>query len=453
MALVALLVIHAVRLSSSPMSTGAGAHGASLPILRLGGSASFSWRDSGAVTITERLIGQLPPDVRLNEAPQWSSDGDYVAMSVAPVGSTGATANEASTILIMRGFDVLSRIPGTSARWSPAENRLAVLTGPGGANAPLLELVSPLSSSIPTVLDTNAATHLTWSDDGTQIAYSAKGQQQLRVTSVVRVAPRMLDKEPGERHIPLGWQGGQIVEIVHKSGSVSLVRVDAADKQKVTLANLDSLATETTVVVSQTGIAYLSQPGTSPFVTLNWLALASQQLSSVPLSGIQSVRFLAGWSADGDWVALASATSSDTSAGTSEICLAHAPHPQTTPPTSWPLHCLPIPGVVEGMSWEPRGSTLSYAREAQPGAPLEFRALHIQSSSARGASAQADSAPQRSAGSSPAGGEELGEKPVGIFSIITEGSRRHYCGVTQHRPTPFSVRLADQAAIPHTPTG
>lgn len=440
--LVAILVTRALQL---PASAPTGAHGAAAPTLRLGGNVSFDWQDAGSVTISERLIAQLGTGVHLNEAPQWSADGAYVAMSVAPTGANGAAASEASTILVMRGADVLRRFPGTSARWSPMTDQLAVLTGPGGPDAPLLELVSPLSSSIPDVLDTNAATHLAWSDDGTQIAYSANGQQQLRVTSVVQGAPHMLDKTFGQRLIPLGWQGRQVVEIVHNKGAVSLVGVDAGDKQKVTLADVDSLATETSVVVAKSGVTYLTRNAVSPFVTLNGLAPASQQQWSALLPGVQSVRFLAGWSADGDWMALAPASADDASAGTSEICLGRAPASGADPPSTWPLRCLLIPGAVEGMNWEPQGSTLSYVREAQPGGALELRALHIQSSPMQGKTTHAAARTSTIV--------QLTTLPTHKIRIIADRSRRHYCGLPQYRPTLFSPGLARLPALPHSPSG
>lgn len=447
LALVAALVVRALKLPAPNPTT---AHGSTLPTLRLGGNVSFAWQDSGTVTMSDQLIAQLGMGVHLNEAPQWSADGNHVAISLAPAGSNGAAASDASTILVMRGDEVLRRLPGTSARWSPMTDQLAVLTGPDGDNAPLLELVSPLSPSVPSVLDTNAATHLAWSDDGTQIAYSANGQQQLRVAAVARGAPRMLDKTFGQRLIPLGWQGSQVIEIVHNKGAVSLVGVDAEDKQRVTLADVDSLATETTVIVSKVGIAYLTRNAVSPFVTFNWLAPTSQQQWSALLPGIQAVRFLAGWSADGAWMALAPASSDDTSAGTSEICFARAPRAQSDPPSSWPLHCLLIPGVLDGMNWEPRSGTLSYVREAQPGGVLELRALHIQSSPIRGAYGQPNGAQEPSFSFLPNATVGLAIL-TGKLSIITERSRRHFCDAAQRRPTPFSPGLARLLAIPRAP--
>lgn len=450
-ALVAILVTRALKLPS-PAPTGA--HGVSTPTLRLGGKVTFDWRDSGTVTISDRLIAQLGTGVHLNEAPQWSADGNYVAISVAPTGANGAAASAASTILVMRGADVLRRFPGTSARWSPVRDNLAVLTGPDGAGAPLLELVSPLSSSAPDVLDTDAATHLAWSDDGTQIAYSANGQQQLRVTSIVQGAPRMLDKTSGQRLIPLGWQGQQVVEIVHNKGAISLVGIDAGDKQRVTLADVDSLATETTVVVAKSGVTYLTRNDVSYFAALHWLAPASGRQWSALLPGIKSVRFLAGWSADGAWMALAPASSddtrNDTSAGTSEICLGRAPASGAAPPSMWSLRCLLIPGALEGMNWEPHGATLSYVREAQPGGALELRALHIQSSPMQGQAKTTHVATARtSAILRPTALSQSTHK----IRIFADRSRRHYCGSPQCHPTPFSPGLARLPALPRASSG
>ena len=451
--LIALLLARALRLPSSP-SIGIGARGGALPLLHLGGQVSLTWKDSGAITLSDRRVAQLPSNFHLNEAPQWSADGAYVAISLAPNGSNGASARTSSTIHVIQGDHLLGTLTGTSARWSPVTNRLAVLTGPDDNNGPLLELVSPDALTAPTVLDTNAATHLAWSDEGAQIAYSANGQQQLRVVSVTQDAPRVLTT-PGQRLIPLGWLGSQIVEIAHNNRAISLIGVDTAHHADVSLATLDSLATETTVVVGQGGVAYLTKPTTSPFVTFNWLAPGQHdqygqygQPWSAQLSGVQSVRFLAGWSADGDWMALAPATpasSANGGAGTSEICLAHAPHAHAPPPSTWPLHCLLIPGFLQGMSWEPHGSTLSYVREAQPGGALEVRALTIQSSSAQGVVTETSF----TRGSAmPGSAARFIEKT----STITGRSRRHYCDATPHCPTPFSGRWARPTAVPRAAT-
>jgi hypothetical protein len=404
-------------------STTSGAHNTRLPLLNLGGSVSLSWHNDGGSTITERLLTQLPAGFHLNEAPEWSENGAYAAISVAPAGSNGSAASAASAILITHGDHIVKSLPGTSARWSPAANTLAVLTVPGARNAPVLELASPLTSSAPTILDSGAATHLAWSDDGAEIAYSANGQQQLRVasaTAMVHGASRTLVKTHGQRLIPLGWQGSQIIEIVHHNDAISLVGVDATSGQNVTLAEADSLATETTVAVSPAGVAYLTQTDASPFVTFHWLT--PEQQWSAQLPGVQSARFLAGWSANGQWLALAPVVAADASVGTSEICLARAPYAYARPTTPWPLHCMLIPGMLEGMSWEPSGSALSYVRQARPGDPLEFRALRMQSYSPTSHTAihVAASAQESEAG------------PIAWifqrFSIITESIRRHYCG-------------------------
>ena len=443
-ALIVALFIGPLKLLPPTLS---GARTDTLPLLHLGGAISVSWQGDGGVTLAERLITQLPAGFRLNEAPEWSADGAYAAISVAPTGSNGAAASAASTILITHGDHIMKSLPGTSARWSPVANTLAILTAPGGGNAPFLELASPLTSHAPTILDSGAATHLAWSDDGTRIAYSANGQQQLRVASVTSAtsathdAPRTLVKTHGQRLIPLGWQDGQIIEIVHHSDAVSLVGVDDTYGQSVTLAEADSLASETTVAVSHDGMAYLSQPTISPFVTFHWLAPDQQWSAQLP--GIQSARFLAGWSANGQWLALAPGSSADASGGSSEICLARAPHAYAHPPTPWPLHCVSIPGILEGMSWEPGGSALSYIRQARPGGALEFRALRMQSYSPASHAASRAASIQAS---------RLADRGARRFSIITERSGRHYCGRMRH-PASFSAKLAQPPAISQAPPG
>ena len=423
-AVAALVILVIFRVFRAPVSSSANTSGAHSPTLHLNSATSLNWQGDGAVTATERLILQLPAHVQLNEAPEWSADGAYVAISVSPTGSSGSAASAASTILVAHDGRIVAQAPGASARWSPQADQLAVLTGPDSGNGPLLELVSPLAPGAPTILDTGVATHLAWSDDGTLIAYSANGQQHLRVASIGRGSSKAviktLQRKPGERLIPLGWQGAQVVEIVHNGGAISLMGVDTLhDNQITTLADLDALASETTVAIAPDGIAYISQTGGSPFVTFHWLAPQPQQPWSAQLSGVPSVRFLAGWSANGGWMALAPAASfSGSSATASDICFAHAPHLSGATVTQWPLHCLSIPGVVEGMSWEPQSSTLSYVRAAHPGGRLELRALRIEATGATSA--------QASMGESVLVERDALPGPASA-SIIAERIRRHSC--------------------------
>ncbi len=118
-------------------------------------------------------------------------------------------------------------------------------------------------------------------------------------------------------------------------------------------------------------------------------------------------------------MALAPAASySGSSATASAICFAHAPHLSGATVTQWPLHCLSIPGVVEGMSWEPQSSTLSYVRAAHPGGRLELRALRIEATGATSA--------QTGMGESVLVERDALPGPASA-SIIAERIRRHSC--------------------------
>lgn len=341
--------------------------------LRLGGTTVVNWHDTSNVTITERLLARFtPPDTRLIEPPQWSPDRAYVAVSVAPARST---SNAPATTLLwqVQGSRPVTTLLATKARWSPVTDQLAVLTEPGSSGTPQLELVSPAAPQSPIVLDPHAGTHLAWSSDGQQIAYDAHGQQQLRLATIARGSYQTLMREPSQRLIPLGWQNGQIVTIVHMGSVVSLVTVDPLHRLTTTLGYLDANVTDADIAISRHGIAYATQASGAPLMTLYWDTPHPQQ--QVPLRGLQSVRFLAGWPKDETWMALAPAPSS---ARTSEICLTPAPQPTAPPATSLAVACLLLPGTLAGISWEPQSNTLSYVRMAEPGSALELRELRIQ---------------------------------------------------------------------------
>jgi DnaJ-like protein len=386
--LVALLIVFVARaLQPEPPSQatrgGQTSQAPDATILQLGNTTAFQWADSGAVTISERVLAHFPADMHLNEPPQWSHDATYVAMSISPRHSAADMTMTGSTIFVLRGAQILARVSGTSGRWSPLTDQLAVLTDPTGSQTPWLELVSPTMTAPPLVLDTHGGTHLAWSDDGARIAYSTDGQQQLRLATVAQQSHQVLVKARGQQLTPVGWQGEQIIEIARGGGAVELVGIDPIRGRVTTLAAGDTSTTDSTVAVSRDGVTYLTQTPNVPFVTLHWSAPG--QHWQAQLLGIQTARLLAAWSGDRTWVAIAPAQSGN-NASVSALCLAHTPH-AGTPPLQWPVHCLRLPGALAGMSWKPHSNTLSYIRAAQPGGALELRELRIQSARAHTLSA------------------------------------------------------------------
>lgn len=380
----ALAILVASRVGALPWQT-AGGHQArtqtqtsNLVTLQLDGVTQARWQDGGAVTFAERRLSDFAPNQRLNDPPQWSRNGEYMAVSLAPARDT---TNAKAVILLLRDTQVVATIPAIQARWSPVDDQLALLTDPDASGSPqleLLSLLSPTTLSAPLVLDAHAGTHLAWSQDGRQIAYSADGQQQLRLASIALHTHQTLVKVRGARLIPVGWQGGSVVEIAHVGGAVTLARIDTTLHKSTTLAYVDATATGATVIVTRTGVGYVAQAPATPFMTLYWNGAAQQQQQQQPwqtqLLGVETVRFLAGWSPDTAWIAL---SPNPSGVRTSEICLARAPAPQKPPPAQWQTHCLRLPGIVLGMNWAPYTNTLGYIRMAQPGSALELRELRI----------------------------------------------------------------------------
>jgi hypothetical protein len=337
--------------------------------IRLGNTSYARWTDGRFLSLRERLLVQLASDMTLNEPPQWSRNTGYVAISMTPQRSS---ASMNSVTYLLHGSRVVATLPATSGRWSPTTNQLAIVTNPTTSRPPQLEIVSPAAIDTPRILDRHASTHLAWSGDGTRIAYSADGQQQLRMVSVQRGSHVILVEARGQRLIPIGWRNGQIMQIVHEIGAEALVGVESVSGQVTLLAPLGSSTPESTVAVGHEAVTYVAKEAGIPFVTIH-LASSTQKWHA-ELPGIRSVRLLAAWSADGTWVAIAPMKSA---MHMTQVCLAHLERAGTPPPSQWNVQCLQVPGVLVGMSWELQSNTLSYVRTAPPSGKLELRELSL----------------------------------------------------------------------------
>jgi hypothetical protein len=341
--------------------------------IRLGDISSVRWSGGGFLSLQEQALAQLAPNMTLNEPPQWSRDAAYTAISVTPQHDS---ASASSMMYLLRGSQILATLPAASGRWSPITNQLAVVTNPTIGRPPQLEIVSLAAINTPRILDRHASTHLAWSEDGTRIAYSADGQQQLRMVSVQRGSYLTLVKAHGQRLTPIGWRDGQIMQIVHNVGSEALVGVDSASGQVTLLAPLVASVPESTITVGHGEVTYIAKEASTPFVTVHWASSSEKWQAELP--GIRSVRLLAAWSADGTWLAFVPTQSTThTAQPSAQLCLAHLEHAGTPPPPQWYAQCLQLPGVLMGMNWELQSNTLSYVRAAQTGGKLELRALSL----------------------------------------------------------------------------
>ncbi|MFI5271419.1 MAG: glycosyltransferase [Ktedonobacterales bacterium] len=404
-------------------------------MLRLGATTAVNWQDTGTVTLTERLIARLPAGLHLNEGPQWSPDGTLVALSVTPAGAASGTASgtssgtRGSSILLLHDGRQIGTISGTSGRWSPVDDTLAVLTNPGTDGVPQLEIVTLTTLGSPVVLDPHAGTHVAWSPDGTRLAYSANEQQALLVTRAVAGSSAVvMTAARGEHLIPIGWLRAMIVCLVHAGNAASLIEVDAATHHVTPVAGLGALAGDPLVV--NDAIVYAPKTTHPAPVTLDRLQPAAQ--SSVTLTGISAVRFLSGWSPDDAWLAASPAPSGTQS---SELCVAHASAAATNlTASSWSLHCLRLPGTLFGATWEPRSSTLSYVRSAAPNGPLELRALGVRLSDG-------------ALGVRPRGTPSPASNPGWLLAALIAGLGRR--GPRRHTTTAASVNQpAGSAAAP-----
>lgn len=335
---------------------------------------SVNWPGLGLLTLTERRIAQIPGSRGIRESPKWSFDNQYIAMST---GDADNTFNHPAVVVIRaRDGQIIDALAGTSPRWSPRTEQLALLAPLSAPPTPQLEIVTMESGHPSLAQGLAAAADLAWSPDGTIIALSSPNERTLRLFNTTTAALAQLVRVPvGQRLIPLRWLDGQtLLCSLRTNGDTKLVTVDTTNATLTILTDLGTARVPPALVpdTPQDGdqILYAARSTDPPGASLYTLDRQTHATASAG-AGLE-LDYLAGWSPGAHWLALA--PPSDVPQ-VSSICLLWVSGTHRSRTLFGAIQCLRIEGSLAGLAWEARGLRLSYVRMHGRGLGPELREI------------------------------------------------------------------------------
>jgi hypothetical protein len=215
----------------------------------------------------------------------------------------------------------------------------------------------------------------TWSPDGAAIALSAGGGRLVRLLNLARgVMVSLFQAPPGQQVVPLVWTDRQTLLCAQiAAGNTRLVAVLHSGH----LARVAELGTARVVQVSKVPaprgdiLIATRSPGQGS-ITISVLDRRTWALT--PAGTMRGITYVAGWSADGRWLALAPPPDAS---GEGRLCLVPVSGGQLSASAFAATTCLRFDGVPAGFAWEAKGARLSYVRVGGSGWGPELREVAI----------------------------------------------------------------------------
>lgn len=344
-------------------------------VLQLGGTTILDVTGLGQVTLAEHGLTQLPKGLQVTDNPQWSYDGQYLAVNTAR--PSGGHSQAFIFIIRAQGGLIVQKLPGFFARWAPRSDQLAVLTTSSDLATPQLSIVNMTPTGDQVVMTRSAGTRLAWSLTGEKLAFSVQSQHGIRILDTTSNTLSSTYKASARTLLaPLLWLSETEILCSQVSGGISSLAV--LDTGASVLVPLDNAASSTIFPARNPGddeVLYaseVSQHGSSSLHLLHWRSRLDKAL---PQYG--EVTFIAGWSSDTYWLAVVRAHETATAA---DICLLWLTTAPATSSYADPPTCVEAAGTIGGIAWEPTTTTLAYVLIGVHNDSLEVREISLGSS-------------------------------------------------------------------------
>lgn len=365
---------HAARVAASPTARSPAVMSGQRT-LALGRGIVLDWPGAGRVTLLEHMVAELPAGLRLRESPQWSFDNAFVAV-VASGDASDTLARSTIFVIHARDGHVLSNLSGGSPRWSPRTDQLAFLVQPPAARAALLRVVAVAEGGVSAPETVAAGGDPTWSPDGAAIVLSTGGGRVLQLLDIASgVAAPLFRALPGQRVVPLLWTDPQtLLGAEMTAGDTRLVKIRSDAGGLMALADLgpDRVIQASAPSADGEGIVLAARSPGQASVML--YVLDRHTWAVTPAGSVPGIKYVAGWSADGRWLALAPPSAAS---GEGRLCLVPISGGQMPAALSAAMSCVRFDGALAGLAWEAAGTRLSYVRVVGPGLGVQLREMAV----------------------------------------------------------------------------